>query len=62
MTILKVLFKATVLTLTIFVVADVLGFLAWAMSGQQPADDVYVGTITTHVLRHFLPVAPAQPE
>lgn len=30
---------------------DVLGFIAWAMSGQFPADDFFIGSITTHILR-----------
>lgn len=30
---------------------DALGFLLWAMSGQLPVDDFYIGTITAHILR-----------
>lgn len=30
---------------------DVLGFIAWVMSGQIPVDGYYLGTITAHALR-----------
>lgn len=35
----------------IVLVIDFLGFMAWAMSGQRPVDNFYVGTITTHALQ-----------
>lgn len=33
---------------------DALGFIAWAFSGQYPADGCYLGTITAHILRAIL--------
>jgi hypothetical protein len=33
---------------------DVLGFMAWILSGQYPADNFYIGTITAHILRAIL--------
>lgn len=33
---------------------DFFGFAAWIISGQMPADNFYIGTITAHVLRAIL--------
>lgn len=33
---------------------DALGFMLWAMSGQLPVDQFYIGTITAHIVRAFL--------
>lgn len=42
----------TIATVAIIILAiDFVGFLGWAMSGQRPVDNFYVGTITTHALR-----------
>jgi hypothetical protein len=35
----------------IVLIADVLFFLAWSLSGQKPADDMFMGTITTKVVK-----------
>lgn len=35
-------------------VLDAFGFMAWVLSGQLPADDFYIGTITAHVLRAII--------
>ena len=35
---------------------DVLGFIMWAMSGQLPIDNFYIGTITAHTLRAIIGV------
>ena len=35
----------------VVLVIDFIGFTAWAMSGQRPVDNFYVGTITTHALQ-----------
>lgn len=32
-------------------VIDVIGFMAWALSGQFPADNFYAGIITKNVLQ-----------
>lgn len=34
--------------------ADMFGFLLWIISGQYPADNFYIGTITVHLLRAIL--------
>lgn len=31
-------------------VIDFIGFIAWAMSGQMPVDNFYIGTISAHVI------------
>jgi len=33
---------------------DLLGFLAWVLSGQVPVDGFYVGAITTNMLKMLL--------
>jgi hypothetical protein len=33
---------------------DFVGFIAWVMSGQFPADNFYIGTITTHIIKLFI--------
>ena len=38
----------------IVIVIDFLGFMSWAMSGQRPVDNFYVGTITTHTLQAII--------
>jgi len=35
----------------ILLLIDLAGWGAWALSGQQPVDQWYVGTITNHVIR-----------
>ena len=32
-------------------IIDVTGFIFWALSGQYPVDNFYIGSITAHVLR-----------
>ena len=34
-------------------IIDVVGFLGWALSGQRPVDNFYLGYITTYVLKSF---------
>jgi hypothetical protein len=33
---------------------DFVGFWLWILSGQNPADNWYIGRITTEVLRFFI--------
>lgn len=33
--------------------ADFIGLLAWIASGQYPADDFFIGTITVHIIKLF---------
>lgn len=54
-TIATIIFKATFLTVVTIACVDFAGFMLWASSGQQPPDDFYVGTLTTHALRWMLP-------
>lgn len=37
--------------LAIWLILDIVCFVAWAMSGQFPDGNLYFGTITTHILR-----------
>lgn len=41
-------------SIVVALIIDLVGFLAWALSGQYPADGAYLGTITAHVLGLFL--------
>lgn len=40
--------------IAVILIVDAIGFLVWALSGQQPVDNFYVGTITTHVLQSII--------
>ena len=50
--------RETIKTISAVVAAilliDMFGFLLWIMSGQYPADNFYIGTITAHILRAIL--------
>ncbi len=46
--------KAITATLALILTIDAFGFFAWIMSGQVPADNYYLGTLTAHVLRALL--------
>jgi hypothetical protein len=50
----KNLINITLSIVAIIIVIDVLGFMAWAMSGQAPVDGFYVGAITTNILRAII--------
>lgn len=41
-------------TLCAILAVDFFGFVAWIASGQIPADNFYIGTITAHILRALL--------
>lgn len=42
------------MTLTVIIAfIDFCGFTLWVASGQFPADNFYIGTITAHVLKLF---------
>lgn len=47
----KTVIQFTLSIVIAILVIDFFGFFAWAMSGQRPADNFYVGSITTHALR-----------
>jgi D-alanyl-D-alanine carboxypeptidase len=37
--------------IAVVVMIDVAGFIGWAMSGQRPVDDFFIGSLTTHLLK-----------
>lgn len=39
---------------SLILVIDALGFMAWAMSGQFPVDNFYIGSITMHIIKLFV--------
>ena len=39
-----------------YLAIDMLAFIAWALSGQHPVDNFYIGSITAHILRAILGV------
>lgn len=34
----------------VLLVIDLIGFTAWALSGQRPADEFYIGALTANAL------------
>ena len=50
--------KYLVATLALIGAIDFFGFIAWAVSGQLPPDDFFVGTITWHLINNFWSVYP----
>lgn len=44
-------FKTISAVVAAILLIDALGFTLWIMSGQYPADNFYVGTLTAHILR-----------
>lgn len=46
--------KIILTIVAVVLIVDFLGFTAWVASGQQPVDNFYVGSITTHALRAVL--------
>lgn len=43
--------KMFVALVAIILVADVLGFMAWKLSGQEPVGKMFMGTITEKVVK-----------
>jgi hypothetical protein len=39
---------------TVLILIDMIGFVAWVMSGQYPTDNFFIGTLTAHFLKLFL--------
>jgi len=37
--------------IAVIVMIDLAGFIGWAMSGQQPVDNFFIGSATTHLLK-----------
>lgn len=46
--------KKIIIILLVIVAVDITGFLGWALSGQRPIDNFYIGTMTTNLLRLFI--------
>jgi hypothetical protein len=46
--------RAAAVVLVVMVVADIVGFVAWKLSGQMPADDMFIGTITKKVVNKII--------
>lgn len=46
--------KYVVWFIAIVIGVDMLGFLAWVLSGQFPVDNFYIGSITRNVLNLIL--------
>lgn len=40
--------------IAVIMLLDVMGLMAWLISGQAPTDNIYIGTITAHILRAIL--------
>lgn len=36
--------------IALIIIVDAIGWTAWALSGQMPADNFFIGTITHHLL------------
>ena len=36
--------------ITIIIMIDMIGFILWSVSGQQPADGFYIGAITKGII------------
>lgn len=47
------LFKNIMFAGALLVLTDFAGWLAWALSGQMPADGFYWGAITSHIISLF---------
>lgn len=47
------IFEIIVAVVIAFLVIDLLGFVAWSLSGQMPADSFYIGSISDSVLHLF---------
>ena len=43
--------RAAAVVLVVMVVADIVGFVAWKLSGQTPSDNFFIGSITNQVLK-----------
>lgn len=47
----KIIIKEYLIALCIFIIMiDIIGFIMWSLSGQQPADSFFTGTITRSVI------------
>lgn len=50
-------FLATLSALVVgYLAIDMLAFIAWALSGQHPVDNFYIGSVTAYILRAILRV------
>ena len=40
--------------IAIVLIADLVGFIAWQVSGQHPSDEMFIGTITSKVVNQII--------
>ena len=52
--IMESIIKYTAGAFILVVTVDILGFIAWIVSGQVPADGFYIGAITANILKVLL--------
>lgn len=50
----KAILNIAVTAIIVIVAIDFIGFIAWAMSGQQPEGSFYIGSMTTHIIRAII--------
>ena len=50
----KSILSVLVWIVAIVLVIDFIGFMAWGLSGQYPADSFYIGAITRNILQALL--------
>lgn len=46
--------KTIVVVAIIILAIDFVGMIGWAMSGQHPVDNFYIGSISTHIIRAII--------
>ena len=46
--------KIIIYTILIILAIDLVGFIAWIVSGQLPVDNFYIGTITANIIKLFI--------
>lgn len=46
----KIVFQIIV----VLMIVDFIGMILWAMSGQFPVDNFYIGSITMHIIKLFV--------
>lgn len=47
----KIIIKEYLIALCVFIIMiDMIGFIMWSLSGQQPADSFFAGTITGSII------------
>ena len=47
-------FKVFTMVFICILLVDFIGFISWIVSGQQPMDNFYIGSITSNILNLFI--------